>query len=863
MFSKIEIFNALLLESERREHRPQCGEGKDTAFLVLFLKWQSGATLIFTISFYWGIHRIIIIGCEANCFLRDKLSLMSQQQGAQHRSAAVNGPNHSRPERDQSSCYDNSSIQSARFCSDNSVNTGIDDIFFNHISTDNIHYANNNRTREGNVNISKSGGFGQPMHDRFLFMTTCLVGRHVEVQVKNGSIFSGIFHSTHAENDNGVVLKMVQLIKDGTVKGGKPDTGFKAPIKTLIIMATDLVQVMAKDLPVPGDDLENGYGCGNRHDIVTDSVLSHAYHFGSERELKPWMPEKDASEGLGLEDTFQNTWNRNWDQFATNKMLFGVESTFDEELYTTKLEKGPQMESIERVASRIAREIEGQVTRNFHLAEERGTHFSEELDLLDEESRFSSVLREMDDDVGEDYEDEYADNNNEKTFGSNIAFEAVDFKKKLRHAYQPSSSGSSEVDESSYQSLVSETCPQISSSAGDHWEFRTGKFDQIPSQVGDKTGREIIESNLQDDVILSKGQLRNNDREVFLEVLQNKVKALELPSKIKVNGDKLILKDQQQAFLSKEEKSLLTASSRSNLPQTAAACAPPASALPMPTSLSGSVATSSIHAGSESTSHTTELSQIKTSKCSVVVPPINSQEQFPFGRMGILSSLATDLPSTNPVSKASSGSSIESTSSEKLTLNPYAKEFKLNPNAKSFTSYYTGIRSSSPVAQGPLHMPIGVPPVLHMQSLPVIFGESSLTQQPKQSASIGPYNNALTASGVTTSTYLQPAAILSPSMSGTNILSSFPAQSAVRISAGQQVGQSVNVHQSIVYNSQSLPMHSASAYIHQNGQLYPQQMMFGQHGQAVYITPFPQDARTTSSPKVDLSLCNFSVGSTI
>ena len=51
--------------------------------------------------------------------------------------------------------------------------------------------------------------------------------------------------------------------------------------------------------------------------------------------------------------------SRNWDQFEINKTLFGVESTFDEELYTTKLERGPQMRERERDAWRIVREIEG------------------------------------------------------------------------------------------------------------------------------------------------------------------------------------------------------------------------------------------------------------------------------------------------------------------------------------------------------------------------------------------------------------------------------------------------------------------------------------------------------------------------
>lgn len=60
---------------------------------------------------------------------------------------------------------------------------------------------------------------------------------------------------------------------------------------------------------------------------------------------------------------------RGWDQFEANATLFGVKSTFNEELYTTKLEKGPQMRELEKEAMRIAREIEGEDTHDLHLAE--------------------------------------------------------------------------------------------------------------------------------------------------------------------------------------------------------------------------------------------------------------------------------------------------------------------------------------------------------------------------------------------------------------------------------------------------------------------------------------------------------------
>lgn len=62
---------------------------------------------------------------------------------------------------------------------------------------------------------------------------------------------------------------------------------------------------------------------------------------------------------------------RGWDQFEANETLFGVKSTFNEDLYTTKLDRGPQTRELEREALRIAREIEVEDTQDLHLAEVR------------------------------------------------------------------------------------------------------------------------------------------------------------------------------------------------------------------------------------------------------------------------------------------------------------------------------------------------------------------------------------------------------------------------------------------------------------------------------------------------------------
>lgn len=100
------------------------------------------------------------------------------------------------------------------------------------------------------------------------------------------------------------------------------------------------------------------------------------------RELQAWVPSGDApsapngsGSGVGDEDTFGLGANGStpWDQFTANEQLFGVKASFDEEVYTTKLDRSaPDFKDRERKAQRLANEITGTATSNPHIAEERG-----------------------------------------------------------------------------------------------------------------------------------------------------------------------------------------------------------------------------------------------------------------------------------------------------------------------------------------------------------------------------------------------------------------------------------------------------------------------------------------------------------
>ncbi|TYJ13523.1 hypothetical protein E1A91_A10G057700v1, partial [Gossypium mustelinum] len=253
----------------------------------------------------------------------------------------------------------------------------------------------------------RTGGYESSSRDRVVYLTTCLIGHPVEVHVKNGSIYTGIFHATDAEKDFGIILKMARLIKDGTLQGDRAIMEFvsKAPSKIFIIPDEELVQVMAKDV------------AHEKHqEILIDSAISQSPQHEGEREFQDVIL-------LQVWEIFFSGFSvgvnqGNWDQFETNQKLFGVKSTFNEELYTTKLERGPHMREFEREAMRIAREIEGEETQDLHLAEERGFDLHDNFDI-DEEMRFSSVLRGrgFDDSGYEEEEDIMLDSHNIETFG--------------------------------------------------------------------------------------------------------------------------------------------------------------------------------------------------------------------------------------------------------------------------------------------------------------------------------------------------------------------------------------------------------------------------------------------------------------
>jgi LsmAD domain len=218
------------------------------------------------------------------------------------------------------------------------------------------------------------------------------MGEHVEVQLRNGTVpqtVEGILH----------------VCSLGDRADGAFDVVLRLPSsQTRHISSSHIVQLTARSYPV-GERKRGG-------EFATDTDISGRPNAGRVRDLEAvdssWFTGPAVGDGLsggigGANSTFHQDdglngkgggrggGGRKWDQFEANKRLFNVTSTFDENLYTTPLDRSKVTTSQQRTAERIALEIESGMSTNSHMREERNQQTEQDNDM-DEEERYGGVI---------------------------------------------------------------------------------------------------------------------------------------------------------------------------------------------------------------------------------------------------------------------------------------------------------------------------------------------------------------------------------------------------------------------------------------------------------------------------------------
>ncbi len=141
--------------------------------------------------------------------------------------------------------------------------------------------------------------------------------------------------------------------------------------------------------------LTTPYHSGARPGFRTDTAISNN-RAGGERTLQRWVPDVSTDLDGSLESGA--TTSRKWDQFAENERLFGLKTDYNENFYTTAIDRShPQYSERVARADRAAREIEKSAPTTAHVAEERVMDFAGGDDQgADEEDKYSGVRRQQD-----------------------------------------------------------------------------------------------------------------------------------------------------------------------------------------------------------------------------------------------------------------------------------------------------------------------------------------------------------------------------------------------------------------------------------------------------------------------------------
>ncbi|CDZ96613.1 Protein interacting with poly(A)-binding protein [Phaffia rhodozyma] len=223
---------------------------------------------------------------------------------------------------------------------------------------------------------------------------TELIGSKIALTHKS-IIYEGILQSITptgegSNSDRTVIMRNVRDVN-------MPPNAFNRQMEFPEKDVSEVRKALASGITPPGS-ATGSLNRGGKDGFRTDTDISHSTPFGEERTLQPWsndLPVQTTGKmdsDLETFGTYNGGGKKSWDQFAENEKRFGTRTDFDEEFYTTKLDRtGKDYREREKKAERLANEILGTTSSNPHLQEERNQAVQDS--TLGEEEKYSGVIR--------------------------------------------------------------------------------------------------------------------------------------------------------------------------------------------------------------------------------------------------------------------------------------------------------------------------------------------------------------------------------------------------------------------------------------------------------------------------------------
>ena len=222
------------------------------------------------------------------------------------------------------------------------------------------------------------------INQRYYSLILNSLGEKIHIDLISGDSIEGLLYTIDPINNEYLIINNPRRLS----RTGVP-----------LFLKESMLKIYFKEISSINYEINNntqeGKNNSKKSQFVLDSQISkkNSNKTKEEKLVKYEIKEEDKNNKY-INQSLEDEENVDWDQFELNKKVYNVVSTYDENLYTTKLDKNKITEEEKIFADKMYNEImnSNKDEKNIHVLEDRGVVQQKDNDL-DEEDKYSSVIK--------------------------------------------------------------------------------------------------------------------------------------------------------------------------------------------------------------------------------------------------------------------------------------------------------------------------------------------------------------------------------------------------------------------------------------------------------------------------------------
>ena len=222
------------------------------------------------------------------------------------------------------------------------------------------------------------------INQRYYSLILNSIGEKIHIDLISGDAIEGLLYTIDPINNEYLIINNPRRLSR---------TGIPLFLKESLLKIY-FTEILSINYQINNNIPQEKNNNKNNAFLVDSQIPKKNINIKKEEKLVKYEIKAEDKNNKYINQTLEDEEDTNWDQFELNKKVYNVISTYDENLYTTKLDKNKITEEDKKFADKIYNEImkTNKDEKNVHILEERGVLQQKDNDM-DEEDKYSSVIK--------------------------------------------------------------------------------------------------------------------------------------------------------------------------------------------------------------------------------------------------------------------------------------------------------------------------------------------------------------------------------------------------------------------------------------------------------------------------------------